>query len=255
MRVVSLDLVLLVTTASFAGVQEARQFGVSAWLARRVAIPAASVSNACAHLPHQAVYVDPPRSTTCRVIRYVPLDSTSDAIWSYALYHHTSVYHSAGSSQPDTIPELELVLLAAPLDSVDHLAAVAHTRADHNGIIDMSVAVADHPNGVLLGVEFCLNGTGGCWQEFLHRSGPQWRELPDPYGLLVPELRRMGVVVGPQGSRLAMPRINTRTLRGVISLYGPRDANCCPSRRAEFQLELTRQGFRLLELTVLPDSL
>jgi len=255
MRVASLIQVLILGLASLAGAQQARRFGASAWLAQPVTVPIASVAHVCARLPHDELYVDSPRSASCRVVRYVPLDSAADVAWSYALYRHTSVYRYAGSSSPDTIAELELVLLAAPLHRAGQLAAVAHTREDYSGIADISVALANHPTGVLLGAEFCINGTGGCWQEFLQRADSQWRELPDPYGLLVAELRQTGLVVRPHGPRLAMPHIDTRTLRGVSALYDPKDGNCCPSRRVEFQLGLTSQGFRLLALAVVPDSL
>lgn len=255
MQTSNLLLVLLVGQARLAAAQEAREFSTSAWLPKPVEVSASGVERACAALPHHEVYVEPPRSTRCQVLRYVSLGRVADAAWSYALYRHTSVYRFPGSSEPDTVSELELVLLTAPLQGPDRLVAIAHTRQDFTGIADISATLANHPAGVLLGVRFCINGTGGCWQEFVHRVGAEWRELADPRGLLVTELQHMGALTGSAGPRLGAPHIDTSALRGRAALYDPEDSNCCPSRRVEFQLELTNQGLHLVTLSVVPDSL
>jgi len=254
MQTSSLLLVILVGPVSLAAAQESREFSTSAWLPKPVEVSASSVERACVALPHHEVYVEPPRSSRCQVLRYVSLGRAADAAWSYALYRHTSVYRFPGSSEPDTVSELELVLLTAPLHGSDRLVAIAHTRQDFTSIADISTTLANHPAGVLLGVEFCINGTAGCWQEFLQRVGAEWRELADPRGLLVTELQRTGVLTGAAGARLGVPHIDTSTLRGRAALYDPKDSHCCPSRRVEFQLELTDQGLHLLTLAVVQDS-
>jgi len=254
MQTLSLLLVFLVGPVSLAAAQKAREFSSLAWLPKPVEVLASSVERACAALPHHEVYSEPPRSTTCQVLRYVSLGRAADAAWSYALYRHTSV-RFPGSSEPDTASELELVLLTAPLQGSDRLVAIAHTRQDSTGLADISTTLANHPAGVLLGVEFCINGTAGCWQEFLQRVGAEWRELADPRRLLVTELQRTGVLTGSADARLGAPHIDTSTLRGRAAFYDPKDPNCCPSRRVEFQLELTTQGLHLLTLAVVPDSL
>ncbi len=77
----------------------------------------------------------------------------------------------------------------------------------------------------------CVNGTGGCGQEFLHRH-PDGRWFPVqqtwvdqlPHGFA--DRIRHGV------------RIDPTTLRGEAGFYGERDANCCPSQRLIVHLAL-----------------
>ncbi len=254
MRVSGLLLVLCVGPGGLAAAQQPREFGASAWLQEPVEVSTSSVERACAALPHREVYVEAPRSTTCQVVRYVPLGRANDADWSYALYRHTSVYRFPDGSAPDTVSELEFVLLTAPLQGPRRLLAVAHTRQDVTGIADISATLAAHPAGALLGVEFCINGTAGCWQEFLQQVGAKWRDLPDPRALVVTELQRTAGLADSTGARLGTPHIDTGTLRGRAALYDPKDLNCCPSRRVEFQLAITEQGLHLLKLRVVPDS-
>jgi hypothetical protein len=246
--------ILLLAPVSLAAAQGARESGNFAWLPEPVRVPASEVERACISLPHDVPYVDSPLSTTCRVLRVVSLGRVAEATWSYALYHHTAVYRFPGTSAPDTVTELELVLLAAPLDGEDRLAALGHTRQDGSGIADMSATMAQHPAGLLLGLEFCINGTAGCWQEFMWRAGAEWRELADPRGQLLAELRRTGVLTDSAGARLGAPQVDTGTLEGRATLHDPDDANCCPSRRVEFRLELTDQGWRVRSLAVMNSS-
>jgi hypothetical protein len=70
----------------------------------------------------------------------------------------------------------------------------------------------------------CVNGTGGCGQEFLqqHQDG-RW------FGV-----RQVWLDQLPQGfaDRIRHGvRIDPRTLRGEAGFYGDHDANCCPSQR------------------------
>jgi len=246
--------VLTVFPGSIGGAQATRHFGTAAWLASPVEIPAVEVERTCATLPHRDLFVEPPRSTGCTVIRHGVLDDVVSAAWSYALYRHISVYDPVGSTRPDTVIETDLVLFAASRRNRDRLTAIAHVREDYAQIADISVALAGHRQGALLGARFCLNGTGGCWQEFLQQRDSLWHELPDPYALLSAELRRAGVLHESGGPRLAMPNIDIKSLRGTSALYESGDANCCPARRVHFQLELTDRGFRLLRLNVAADT-
>jgi len=83
----------------------------------------------------------------------------------------------------------------------------------------------------LLSVMSCLNGTGGCGQEFLQRyPDGQWAAVWQvwldqlPHGFA--DRIRHGV------------RIDPSTLRGEAGFYAEGDANCCPSQRLVVQLAL-----------------
>jgi hypothetical protein len=107
--------------------------------------------------------------------------------------------------------------------------------------ITRSVAIEIAPTAdgtAVLRIEACVNGTGGCDQEFLRRASdghwtavrPVWlRELPDGFA------RRMahGFSIDP------------RTLRGTAALYDANDPNCCPSNTLELWLELRGDSLSL----------
>jgi hypothetical protein len=229
--------------------QAPRSFDTSAWLRQSIEVSTANARGSCVVLPYRERFVEPPSVTSCDVLRYVTLDTAARMAWAYALYRHTSIYPIP--APPDTMVELELVLFSAALTNADRVSAIAHVRRDHGAIRDISAAVSSHDVGVLLQVEFCLNGTGGCWQELLVRRDGRWEAVDDIHALLVAELRRRGAL---RGARLATPRVDVRTLRGTGSLYDPRDSSCCPSRRIAFRLELTDRGIRLAELRVVPPN-
>jgi hypothetical protein len=83
----------------------------------------------------------------------------------------------------------------------------------------------------LVSIMSCVNGTGGCGQDFLHRHRDgrwfavtqQWlKELPSGYAGRI----RHGV------------RIDLQSLHGTAGFYGDGDANCCPSQMLEVDLAL-----------------
>jgi hypothetical protein len=89
----------------------------------------------------------------------------------------------------------------------------------------------------LLSVMSCVNGTGGCSQEFIERhpdgrSLPVWQawldQLPPGFANRI----RHGFVIDP------------RTLLGSAGFYGERDPNCCPSQ--ELHVRLAVRGDTLL---------
>ena len=247
--------VVAVGHAEVARAQSKRQFGDSAWLHPPVSLPVDSVHRGCVALPYQERFREPPRQTACSIVRFVPLDSAAGAAWAYGLYRHASIHQFKGASTPDTVVELELVLFSSRHGPVGRLEAVAHVREAYDGFRDMSAAVSATPDGLLLATEFCLNGTGGCGQEYSKWDGHRWRAVADPSGPLRSYLAGLGVLSGRGDPRLGAPRIDPHTLLGTSSLYSPGDPNCCPSHRVEFALALGDTTFRVLRARVLVDSL
>lgn len=254
-RAFSVSLALTIAVATTAAAQDTRLFGAAAWLASPVPIPAAVVRQECVKLPRVESYVVTPESSSCAVIRSVVLDSAIGLAWSYALYRHMEAYRVPGSVQLDSVVELELVLLHGPAGRSTDLVAVAHVRAEYDMIYGISAQIAPKPAGALLAVEFCFNGTGGCWQEFQRFRGGRWRDVGDPHPLLEAALRGRGVRFAAGGHRLARTSVDVRTLRGTGALYGPDDGNCCPSRRVEFALRLAARGFQVSTVNIMADSL
>jgi hypothetical protein len=77
----------------------------------------------------------------------------------------------------------------------------------------------------------CVNGTGGCDQEFLQRTVEgRWSGVNQVWLDQLP--------AGFAGRILQGVRIDPTTLRGEAGFYGDRDPNCCPSERLEVDLAL-----------------
>ena len=83
----------------------------------------------------------------------------------------------------------------------------------------------------LLSIMSCVNGTGGCGQDFLHRHADgRWSAVTQDWLKQLPpgfaERIRHGVHIEPQ------------ILRGEAGFYGDTDPNCCPSQVLEVDLLL-----------------
>src|SRR5260370_32358384 len=77
----------------------------------------------------------------------------------------------------------------------------------------------------------CVNGTGGCGQEFLQSTVEgRWSRVNQVWLDQLP--------AGFAGRMLHGVRIDPTTLRGEAGFYGDRDSNCCPSERLEVDLAL-----------------
>jgi hypothetical protein len=191
-------------------------------------------------------------NTHCEVVPDQPLDGLLPAGWTTSRYRWTSVFSgedtTRGPDAQDAVTEEEVVLFepSAP----GHIRAVWHARYDTGPYaiwrsVTPEVAQTSE-GGTLLSVMSCVNGTGGCGQEFLQRSPdgrwlPVWQDWLDqlPQGFL--GQIRHGV------------RIDPRTLQGEAGFYGDLDPNCCPSQRLVFQLELRGDSLVLGHHALVPE--
>jgi len=188
--------------------------------------------------PHGSVLL----TTRCIVSAYENLPGTSQHRWTDARYKWTSIFtaedSTRGADARETVTEEEVVLFeAAPHN---RSRAIWHARYDIGAYgvwSSMTPETAPASLGTtLLSVMSCVNGTGGCGQEFLHQHAdgrwfPVWQEWLDQL---------------PQGFANRIQhgvRIDPRTLRGKAGFYGGRDPNCCPSQ------------FLIVDLALRADSL
>jgi hypothetical protein len=177
-------------------------------------------------------------STQCEVVPDQPFDGLVPAGWITSRYRWTSVFTAEdttrGPDAQDTVTEEEEVVLFEP-SSPGQVRAVWHARFDTGPYAiwaSVTPEIAQISNGrTLLSVMSCVNGTGGCGQEFIqrHLDGrwfPVWQDWLDqlPHGFL--GRIRHGI------------RIDPRTLKGEAGFYGDCDPNCCPSQRLVFQLKM-----------------
>jgi len=186
-------------------------------------------------------------SANCEVTAYQVLRRPLTR-WIIAHYRWTSQFtaedQTRGPDARDTVTEEEAVLFEAPAPG--RVRPVWHDRIETGefGVwrsITPEVA-ATSQGTTLLSVVTCVNGTGGCSQEFLQRHADgRW------YGV-----RQVWLDQLPRGSigrtRHGI-RIDSQSLRGEASFYGEGDANCCPSQRLLVNLSLRGDSLVLLRQT------
>jgi hypothetical protein len=189
-------------------------------------------------------------TTRCEVIRYRALGTDSRSGWAAAEYRWVSLFTAEdtprGRAARDTVSEDEMVLLATA--EPGRVRPVWHERFETGShALWRSVApeLAKIGGSVLLSIQHCVNGTGGCSQDFLRRSPRgQWTSVRQAWIDQLPRALAGRIDHGM--------RIDLRDLRGEGGLYGSRDPNCCPSELLRVQLGLRGDSLVLRSQTVVP---
>ena len=155
--------------------------------------------------------------------------------WSVARYRWTSVFtaedKTRGPAARDNATEEELVLFDARDPA--KLRPVWHNRFDagEHGVwrsITPEI-VRTGERTFLVGVRYCVNGTGGCSQEFLQFDAAG-------HGTEVKQAWMDQLPAGYRGRIRHGFDINLRTMKGEAGFYGDADANCCPSEVLKFEV-------------------
>jgi len=213
-------------------------------LPAQAAVPETLAQHDCLELP-----VDPPNdrlqgphgdsliSARCDVIAYQVLTSALPARWVAARYRWTSVFTAEdtarGPAARDTVAEEEVVLFDASHSA--QVRAAWHARFETGPYAtwrSVTPEIAPTAAGtMLLSVMSCVNGTGGCGQEFLHQH-------PDGRWFRVRQIWLEQLPSGFAGRIRHGVRIGPITLRGEAGFYGDGDPNCCPSQRVIVDLTL-----------------
>jgi hypothetical protein len=172
----------------------------------------------------------------CEVIEFHRLADPAIG-WTVARYRWTSG-SSAGdpssrSSQPGVPSGEEVVLFDMP--TARKVRPIWHDRfATGEGAVWRSVTLEGAPargGPTLFSIMYCVNGTGGCGQEFLRRNRDRtWTGIRQAWFDQLPRgfLDRIR-----HGSR-----IDPHSLRGEAGFYGDSDPNCCPSGTLSVELAL-----------------
>jgi hypothetical protein len=106
-----------------------------------------------------------------------------------------------------------------------------------------TVSIAQLGAATVVSYWACLQGTGGCTQQFLMRDGG-WSILAQPY------LADLAALAPPDWSLHKGREIDLGSLTGVQPLAGPEDPNCCPSGSIRFSLALQGGALVLLDAEV-----
>jgi hypothetical protein len=205
-------------------------------LAAQPAISIARARSECVTLPVappndrlQGPHGDTLISSQCFVGSFEDLGTERPAKWAAAHYTWNSVFTAEDTAKPkdarDTATEDEAVLFEVVTPGTAR--PVWHLRFDSGpyGVWrSVTPEIGATPQGtVLLSVMLCVNGTGGCEQELLHRhASGRWVAVRQTW---LDELPR-----GYRGRIRHGVRIDPRTLRAEAGFYGDEDPNCCPSQ-------------------------
>jgi len=179
----------------------------------------------------------------CEVIEFRPLADPALG-WTVARYRWTSA-GSAGDPSPRSLPSgvatgEEVVLFDTPRPG--KVRPIWHDRfATGEGAVWRSVTLEGAPargGSILLSVMYCVNGTGGCGQEFLRRNRNwTWTVIRQAWFDQLPS--------GFWGRIRHGSRIDPHSLRGEAGLYG-----CCPSQVLSVELALRGDSLVLLHHSV-----
>lgn len=160
--------------------------------------------------------------TWCEPAESGELERAGDRRFFWARYSHTTVLPDNADAPADTLREEEVVLFSAPLEG-GRLTAEWHARYDLDYWTGIHLASAPtEDDGALVSVLACVNGTGGCRQQFLLRGRGGWNAVRQAWAEQLPD--------SAGGEFWKGSFINPATLQGEASLYAEDDANCCPSR-------------------------
>ena len=173
----------------------------------------------------------------CRALGLHDGDRAGGLVWVYGNYQRRWLL-----APSDTVVEGEVVLFTRPVSGdSSRLRSVWHYRYEAAMLRSVTPEVAPVPGGgVLLSIDECVSGTGGCSQSFavLNRDSPKVVRLAflDSLERRFPGAIRHGF------------HVDLRTLRGSLALYSGNDPNCCPSRIGQFSLRLRGTSLELVTL-------
>jgi hypothetical protein len=219
----------------------------------RTAVPISRAQRKCLALPPipgSEDAVGPDRISKfgrCEVIEFHRFAKVPS--WGIARYRRTSSSSaddpSQRSSSTGVTSEEEVVLF--DMATARKVKPVWHDLfATGPDAIWRSVTLEVAPAGTgatLVSVMYCLNGTGGCGQEFLGLN-------PDR---TLTGIRQDWLDQLPPGflGRISHgSRIDPTSLRGEAGFYGDRDPNCCPSEVLSVELALRGDALVLLRHSV-----
>jgi hypothetical protein len=184
----------------------------------------------------------------CEVIEFHPLADPALG-WAVARYRWTSA-KPAGDPSPRSAPSdvktaEEVVLFDTPTPG--KVRPIWHDRfATGEDAVWRSVTLEGAPAGgsaTLLSVMYCVNGTGGCGQEFLRRNRNRtWTGIRQAWLDQLPS--------GFLGRIRHGSRIDPHSLRGEAGFYGDGGPNCCPSQVLSVELALRGDSLVLLHHSV-----
>jgi len=176
----------------------------------------------------------------CVSLGFKSLGVAGGARWYSSLASRRWLLNESHRGPADTVVESELVLFRAIGDTL--LSPVWHDRFEPEELRSVTPRVVAASGGVLVSIDECVNGTGGCGQSFFTHRGGRWRVVRLSF---LDSLNRRFPGAINHGSH-----VDPLTLHASAAVYSREDANCCPSRVAEMRLRLLADALEIIELRI-----
>jgi len=170
------------------------------------------------------------------------MDTADGWWWAMARYRRGAIERFDGTV--DTLAFDEVVLFGME-PRRDVAVPVWHLIRDRSIEFIDGFRWSRKPGGLLVALDICLNGTGGCYEAWLTEyGGDHWAAVEPVY---LTELARRA----PEGFALHKGRrIDLETLTGEQPIAKRDDANCCPSGLMRFSVWLDGRRLRLVDAEV-----
>jgi hypothetical protein len=233
--------VALVVAGSAAPARAQRPYEAAEGFLVRAAVPLDTARTACLTSLLLST-VAPEDVLSCEVTEVVTMDTADAWWWTMARYLRRAV--ERGDDFVDTVAFDEVVLLATR-PSRGIALPVWHMIRDRSIEVIDGVRWARKRRGLVLAVDLCLNGTGGCYSQMLEEyAGDHWAVVDQAY---LDELARRA----PEGYTLHKGgHLDLETLTGEQPIATRDDANCCPSGLIRFSVWLNGRHLRLVRAEV-----
>jgi hypothetical protein len=188
--------------------------------------------------PEANPYATPVRRSGCRVTSVTPLGSGDGRDWHVVRYLRELIVQD--TAWADTLP-LDELLLAGHAPGAAEAEVVLRWTSDRRELFLDTIVAVPTPQGMLLELTLCLNGTGGCTEDYFRLVAGWWRKVAQAYS------RDLRGRLPADHSLHKGRRLDLATLNGVWLVAGPDDPNCCPSFEIAFRLRLDGDTLRLVE--------
>ena len=180
----------------------------------------------CPEFESRACNYDTEVSQECQVVGMSPLGTVGERQFSLARYRRTVAVHEASTCETDEALVLESV-------DEDRSQPVWYDATERKFTFLKDVSLVHSEKHAFLIVEYCVNGTGGCWQSAYVWSHNHWKKLKhdqtwdDVYNNM------------PDGYWTHQsPPIDFHSLRWEQNMATRGDANCCPSGKILLKLQI-----------------
>lgn len=204
------------------------------------AVPIASARRGCLELGDRTYASDVHQIGACVSLGFTPLGGAGGARWYSSLASRRWLLNEPPKGLADTVVESELVLFRAIDDTL--LSPVWHYRFEPEELRSVTPRVVAANGGILVSIDECVNGTGGCGQSFFTYRGGRWRVVRLSF---LDSLNRRFPGAINHGSH-----VDPLTLHASAAVYSREDANCCPSRVVEMRLRLRADALEIIELRI-----